>query len=275
MEQKSHRLLLLFAVTTVGPAIALGWLGWRLVEQDRALEEHAQNGARPRLGADACFFGIGGAERALCALEKQRVQERREHAADLAAAGLGRKIGELEAALGGGKKLPEGVAVVVLGRRGAMARAGLMLPFVPVEGSGDAARAFARAEELEYGGDQVAAIPLLRELTGSAEAAVRGGAWLRLARVYRKRGEAEVALQALGELAKLENVPVDGVAAGLLAAQGRALLLEAAGRKVELRETASVLDRELREGRWMVSRTTFAFAREQVRGWLGGGGRRS
>ncbi|MBS1825510.1 MAG: serine/threonine protein kinase [Acidobacteria bacterium] len=37
--------------------------------EQAASKEHAQNGARPRLDADACSFGIGGAERALCAFE--------------------------------------------------------------------------------------------------------------------------------------------------------------------------------------------------------------
>ncbi|MBI3694734.1 MAG: hypothetical protein HY238_07840, partial [Acidobacteria bacterium] len=53
----SRRLFVLFVATTLAPAIGLGWLGWRMVEQDRALE-------------------------------KQRAQERRDHAADLGAAAL-------------------------------------------------------------------------------------------------------------------------------------------------------------------------------------------
>ncbi|MFN7933727.1 MAG: HAMP domain-containing sensor histidine kinase [Bryobacteraceae bacterium] len=239
MEHRSHRLLLLFAATTVGPAIALGWLGWRLVEQDRALE-------------------------------KQRVQERREHAADLAAAGLERKIGELESALGDGKKLPAGAAILTLDRNGVVDRAGVRLPFLPVD-QGSGPEAFRRAEELEFGGAGAEALAVLEELARSRDRATQGGAWLRIARVERKRGDADKALQALAALARLENTLVEGVAAGLLAAQGRGLLLEAAGRKAELRETAERLDGELREGRWLVSRSAFAFAREQVRGWLGGG----
>ena len=33
-----HHLLTLFVATTLALATALGWLGWRILEQDRALE---------------------------------------------------------------------------------------------------------------------------------------------------------------------------------------------------------------------------------------------
>ena len=36
--QTSHRLFVLFLATTIASAVGLGWLGWRMIEQDRALE---------------------------------------------------------------------------------------------------------------------------------------------------------------------------------------------------------------------------------------------
>lgn len=63
-----RHLLGLFLVVTVGPAIALAWLSWRILEQDRALAT-------------------------------QRVQERIEHAADLITAAIERRLAGLEAQL--------------------------------------------------------------------------------------------------------------------------------------------------------------------------------
>ena len=56
----SRRLLALFLILTVAPAAGLAWLGWRLLEQDRALET-------------------------------QRALERQEYAADLVAGALSRQ----------------------------------------------------------------------------------------------------------------------------------------------------------------------------------------
>ena len=58
-------LLALFLAVTVVPATALAWLSWRILEQDRALES-------------------------------QRVQERLDHAVDLIAAALERRLAEVE-----------------------------------------------------------------------------------------------------------------------------------------------------------------------------------
>jgi len=58
--------LALFVAATVVPAGAVAWLSWRLLQQDRALED-------------------------------QRVQERLEHVAGLAAAELERRLTAIEA----------------------------------------------------------------------------------------------------------------------------------------------------------------------------------
>ncbi|MDA2930871.1 hypothetical protein MYX84_13155 [Acidobacteria bacterium AH-259-O06] len=60
-----RHLLVLFLAITFVPATALLWLSWRILEQDRALET-------------------------------QRIQERLEHAADLIAAALERRLAEIE-----------------------------------------------------------------------------------------------------------------------------------------------------------------------------------
>ena len=60
-----RNLLALFLAVTVIPTIALGWLSWRLLEQDRALAS-------------------------------QRVQEQLEHAADLVAADFEGRLADIQ-----------------------------------------------------------------------------------------------------------------------------------------------------------------------------------
>ena len=60
----SRRLLVMFVATTVVPAVSLAWLGWRMVDQDRLLESN-------------------------------RLQERRDQAAELAAAAMQRILAEV------------------------------------------------------------------------------------------------------------------------------------------------------------------------------------
>ncbi|MGH2359250.1 MAG: hypothetical protein ACRDGM_01740, partial [bacterium] len=60
-----RHLLVSFLAITIVPATALGWLSWRILEQDRALES-------------------------------QRVRERLEHSADLVVAALDRRLIETE-----------------------------------------------------------------------------------------------------------------------------------------------------------------------------------
>jgi peptidoglycan/LPS O-acetylase OafA/YrhL len=72
LNQRLHgrRLLTMFFATTGALAIALAWMSWQLVRQDRALEV-------------------------------QRAQERREHAADLTVAALQKNLGQIEEELTG------------------------------------------------------------------------------------------------------------------------------------------------------------------------------
>ena len=64
----SRRLFVWFAVTIIVPALGLGWLGWRMVRLDRELE-------------------------------RQRAQERRDQAVELATTALQRTLAELEGQL--------------------------------------------------------------------------------------------------------------------------------------------------------------------------------
>ena len=233
-----RRLLLLFMITTLAPAGSLGWLAWRMVEQDRMLEA-------------------------------RRVQEKRDQAADLAAAALRRLLAEAEEKLtnfsasrrapGSSAGAGDGVALMSFDRQGAVSRGGVLLPFYPaaVTEPASANAELAGAEEMEFRQEDFnGALRLLRELANRGDPVLRGEAMLRMGRIHRKIGNLRQALDVFAELG------------GLRGRQGRALLWEAAGRKDELQREAAALCDDLEQGRWLLRRSEFFFAYQQARGWL-------
>jgi signal transduction histidine kinase len=243
-----RRLLLLFVVATVVPAASLGWLAWRMVEQDRILEA-------------------------------KRVQERREQAADVAAAALQRVLAEAEerlttfsaALISPVADLRNSAALVAFTRDGVLGRAGTLLPYYPaIPPSRDPhSTRLADADELELRKNDLAgALRIVGDLAGSRNPAVRGEATLRLARIYRKIGNLPKALEDFHELGKLGDTRVSGLPGGLRGRQGRALIMESSGRNDELHREAAMLCDDLEEGRWLLKRSQFAFAYQQARGWL-------
>src|SRR5713226_3141100 len=184
-------LLTLFLAIMLVLAATLGWLGWRLLEQDRALEN-------------------------------QRTQERLDNAADLIGASLLRKLSEGESQLTGLLALsdPElgaraagltgqaaGTALIVVFRSQAVdayPRASLVYyPFLP-SAKEPPASVFAAGEALEFQQkDPAKAIAAFRELSRSTDPAIRAGALLRLARNLRKVQQPRAALDVYDELKQL------------------------------------------------------------------------
>ncbi|HEV2486972.1 MAG TPA: hypothetical protein VGT08_15700 [Terracidiphilus sp.] len=224
--QDPRRLLVLFLIATLAPAACLAWLGWRMVEQDRILEG-------------------------------QRIEERRNQAADLAAASFQRILAEAEETLttfsstrlSPGSGLGYGAALVALGRTGVLERAGTFLPYYP----GTAPLApplpaqLAEADELELRkNDLPGALRAIGGLANSGNPVQRGEAILRLVRIERKQGNISQALEALKRLGDLSDTPVGGLPAALEARQGRALIFESIGRHTELQcELASGTEHEI------------------------------
>ena len=226
---------------------ALVWLGVGIVRQDRALEV-------------------------------QRLDERREGAAD-------RLVTALERALSADERLLDNLAAppVGLDRVGALLvvadpsglqvwpeRSLLYYPAVlPMRQA--PSEVFREAEALEYSRPQprTGAIALLRRLSASRDADVKAGAELRLARNLRKAGRAEAALEIYGDLAKLTDASLSGVPADLVARRARCALLEELGRPEPLRNEAQALGEGLRDGRWQLNRAAWHYYGAQVSGWLG------
>ena len=223
---------------------ALGWLGWQLLKQDRALEG-------------------------------QRLLERLETAADRMAAALQQNLSELEAYLSftpGTRvpELPEGVLVLQATKRSvdSYPPGGLLYyPVIP-EGEEPPAAYFVAGETLEFRlNDPAKAADVFRELARSADPKLRAGALLRLGRTLRKIGRHEEALQAYGELGRLGRTSVLGLPAELMAREARGSMLEALGKREELQKEALLLREALWSGRWILLRSAWEFHVEETKRW--------
>src|SRR5262245_57925518 len=116
-----------FAILAGAPLAALGWLGWRWLAQERALDEQRQ---REQIETTASLV-VGGLERSIAAWEDRIAS-----------------IARGEAVL-----LPAGVSALVFDARGVTRRFGTSLPYYPAVAATPepAATRFADAEILEFG----------------------------------------------------------------------------------------------------------------------------
>ena len=257
-----RNLLVLFLGTTLVLTVGLGWLGWRLLQQDRAV------------GA-------------------QRVRDRLDSAADLVAAEMRQTLTAAEAQLTllstlSASRLLDSAstyaetlgddALVVVFQPGAVdaypSHRLLSYPAVPrpTEPTTDA---FAAGEALEFrAGDFESAIAEFQRLadssdsSGSNAAQTRAGALLRLARNQRKAGHPEAALTTYTSLGAIRQVRLGGQPADLVALRARCDLLAELGRHDQLRTEAERLDADLHNGRWQLERATYLhFALETLR-WV-------
>ncbi|MGH9669567.1 MAG: tetratricopeptide repeat protein, partial [Terriglobales bacterium] len=236
-------------------AATLGWLGWRLLEQDRALES-------------------------------QRTQERLENAADLIGASLLRKFSESEDQLTGLSALsdPElgarvsgltgqtaGTALIILFRPQAVdayPRTSLLYyPFLPSEKEPPAS-VFEAGEALEFQQkDPAKAIAAFRDLSRSNDPAIRAGALLRVGRNLRKAQQPRAALDTYDELKQMGVTPIGGLPAELLARHARCVLLDELKRTTEVKREAGALYADLHNGRWQLARGAHRFYAQEAHRW--------
>jgi tetratricopeptide (TPR) repeat protein len=242
-----RHLVVLFLGITLVLMGTLGWLGVRLFRQDRALE-------------------------------RQRVQDRLERAADAVVVALQRELSSFEdrlsrlsnndasdvpaAAEGCAESLSEDAVLVVLDsvRAEAYPQGRLIYqPVVAAEREPDAS-VYARGEAYEFRDRNfTAAARFYRRLAESSDSGVRAGALLRLARTQRRAGDSEAALLSYAELTELGATPVGAGPADLVALSASLDLLEALGRVDELRSMAESLYSDLHSGRWRMTRAQYEF----------------
>jgi len=224
----------LLAAATLIPLGALGWLGLRILGQDRDLE-------------------------------RQRVRESLEFAAGRLALAMERRLGDIEEQLAQGSGLRFTSA-------GLDPAPGPGLLYQPAVSPGQQASvpALSEAEALEHQRQDLAgAAAAYRRMAESPSRAARAAALVGLGRVLRKQGEGSAALEAYSRLQQLGSVPVAGQPAELIARQARCRVFEEAGNAEELRKEVADLARVLYSGAWRIDRPTFSLYSDLIRRWAG------
>lgn len=242
----TSNLLLTFGLAMLLPAVAVVWLGWRLVDQD------------------------GG-------LERQRVQEVADAAATGVTAAMERQLGAIERALGRADATHEdlvssgGVSVRVDGRGNVAMVAGPPLLFVPDQPAATdepPARVWVEGERMEFvAGNHGGAAVVYQALAASTDRATRAGALIRLARVFRRSGRADDALGVYATLAGTSDARILGDPADLMARWARVELLDGLGRSADARREAEALDADLHAARWPLARATALAYLDALRPW--------
>jgi signal transduction histidine kinase/tetratricopeptide (TPR) repeat protein len=236
----SPRVALLLAVATAVPLAALLWVGWRALEQDRALEN-------------------------------EQIRQQVERAADIVAAALQRAVAASERRLAqGSKDWPDGAAAMTVSGETVqvwpMGRAAY-LPVAPqlTELSG---APFAAGEAVEFRQrDLNGAAAIYRDLAGSNRRDVRVGALLRLARCLRASGKQAEALPFYARLLDEDGLAFEGVPVSLVARQARCSLMEALKQAEDLRREAAALGSDLQQGRWPLTRALAQLYAQDAEGW--------
>ena len=236
------RLIALIAGITLVPVAALLWLGWRLLEQDRTLEQ-------------------------------QQIEQRVERGADLIVAALERAISTTEQRRdSGARDWPPG-AVAVTFRQGhleATPRERVVFwPVAPLLPEAPAS-VFASGEDLEFRARNLtAATAAYRRLAISPDSAIKAGALLRLGRTLRNTGHVDEALATFARLSELDDVLAGGGPAGLIGSYARCALLEQT-RSPGLRTAALGLQRGLSSGRWALTEDVYRLYASDAARWTGG-----
>ena len=233
------RLLAVFALLAGIPLVALAWLGYRVVQQDRAFEH-------------------------------QRVRERLDSAASLLARQLDRSLTAWEevlpaAASGEPVALPADAVWLSINDDGVVQQRGIRLPYYPrvAQPSTTISQLFTTAEAYEFReGNLNAATAAYRELATVRNESVRAEALVRLARCLRKQQRPQEAIAAYERLASLGGVIVAGAPAELIARRERIALFGATGRSDAANQERSLLSAALAGGRFRIDKATFSYFHE-------------
>ncbi len=228
------------------PAMALVWLGWRLVEQDRLLESE-QRRERSRLAAETLAASL-----------------RKAIAGDhtLAAA----------AWLDHPPTLPTGAVLVTLRRSGAIRTQPptlLLYRPIPADLVQPPDEPFREAETLEYTHkDPARALQLYSNLANDPNPAISAGARLRLARTLRTLGRTDEALTHYTALSKADRIAFAGVPVSLLALRSRCLIHEQKGEKTKLQQESRQLLEGLQQGRWAIEKSAYQHYSQLAQNWV-------
>jgi signal transduction histidine kinase len=219
--------LTLFLCLMLACGLALGWLGWQALVQDRAAE-------------------------------LQRRQERLESAADRVVVAMERafEAHDVQVTVEAGGR----VAITPAGGLAYAPVEAAAAPFRAETFAEAEAWEFTR-QELAKAADAYA------RLAESGSAQVRAEALVRLGRVRRRERKWAEALQAYAELEKSGAVPVGGMPASLVARAARCAVLEESGGRSGLQREAAALWEQLTAGHWKVTKGTLETYLKELKAW--------
>jgi signal transduction histidine kinase len=242
----SKKTAVLFLSAAAVSVFVLVWMGVRLLQQDRILED-------------------------------QRLEEKREVAADRFTAALEKALSEEEKKLDENAQdnfspISDDVVLIIADSREFRVFPEKRLLYYPEISPGREAPAhlFANAEGAEFQDQNYnRAIRILRPLSQSKDPAVRTGALVRMARNFRKAGRPESALEIYNNLAAApaQGITVSGVPIDLVASRFSCHLLEELGRMEDLQRCAKNLKNDLTSGRWHLDRSTYIYYSEKISQW--------
>jgi signal transduction histidine kinase len=239
-------LLVLIGAITIVPLVVLLWLGWQLLEQDRALEA-------------------------------QQRDQQRAAAADRITAALERAVAAAEQRLAAGATdwAHDAVTLTIRGDRLTVEprRHVTFLPVVAPLPTPQGA-ALDDLDAAEYrAGSLISAIDRLTTLSRSADRLeTRIAARFRLARVQHRAGRADEALATYAALATVDDVGIGDVPVALAARYARARAFEARGENEDLHREAQALLSDLRAARWPLTAAVYRAYLDDARRWAGEAG---
>ena len=239
MPRPPHSLLVGLILTTLLVSAVVTGAGWRLLVQQRAIDE-------------------------------RRAHDQAESAADAAVAGMRSRLAEAGERLSTWVSNPtmtappidDAVVVVGLqdGRFDVNPTGGL--PFVPGASAVTSAVAFGTGEAAEFRGDLAQAAAAYETLAADRSDDIKAGALVRLARVQRKSREFDAALATYRRLEALGGVVTDGIPAELAAWLGIRSIDVATGDERSGDEVSPRILGALDGGRWQISRGPAELYRE-------------
>lgn len=238
LQGDSRRLAALFLAVVAPPAVALVWLGLRMLESDRAMWE-------------------------------QRDLEIRQAVALAAVRSLEQSLDETERAVEGAPH--DRLVRFTISKAGVRAEPAGSLLWSPVSPRiPDAfSQKFAGIERREFQGKVDEALAAYRELANSPDPSVRAGVLLRVARIQRRAGQWGEALASYRQLAAASHVSIDEVPADLVARRAVCSLLQESGRIHDLRSQAAMLEADLLSGKWMLDQPEWKLTVQQIEQWTG------
>jgi signal transduction histidine kinase len=236
--ESPQRLLVLFLVVMLAIAGALGWLGWRLFEQDREIS-------------------------------RQNIEKGLNSAAETAAAVIARKLSEIESSLGlpaGAVQREDFVAVTFTPERiePQPSHTLLYFPVVPSTRT-ETPRVFDPGLQAGFQDDHVRAAAIFRQIANTSERPVRAQALTFAASSLVKAGATDEALAIYADVSQLEpTLAQDGLYLDLAARARRIELLLNRGQRSLCEQEGAELYDALLHGRWSLTPGRWKKYREAV-----------